>query len=70
MRAMQYLGATVILSGIALCALGATPAVDAQNNVQNGQAGFVVSHFAYALSKDAGETGACPDGMTSGAVVE
>jgi len=28
--------------------------------------GFVVSHIAYALSKDASETGACPAGMTSG----
>src|ERR1700722_14798521 len=38
-----------------------------QSNVfQNGQAGFVVSHIAYALSKDASETGACPDGMTKG----
>jgi len=28
--------------------------------------GFVFTQFAYALSKDASETGACPDGLTSG----
>ena len=33
---------------------------------ENGQAGFVVSHFAYVLSKDAKETGACPQGITTG----
>ena len=44
---------------VALLALaGAAPAADVQ--------GFVVSHIAYALSKDASETGACPNGMTKG----
>ena len=32
--------------------------------IQDGKAGFVVSHFAYALSLDAEETGACPSGMS------
>jgi hypothetical protein len=67
MRAIRYLSTTVVLVGATVCALGATPSVDVQSNVfQNGQAGFVVSHIAYGLSKDAKETGACPDGMTSG----
>ena len=60
---MRYLGAAAAIGGCALF----SPASDAQTNVfQNGQAGFVVSHIAYALSKDASETGACPDGMTKG----
>ena len=42
-------------------------AADSQTNVQqNSQMGFVVSHIKYALSKDANETGACPEGMTKG----
>jgi hypothetical protein len=42
-------------------------AADVQvNPFQNGEAGFVVSHFAYALTKDASESGACPEGMTKG----
>jgi hypothetical protein len=45
----------------------ATPAAEASSNVfQDGKAGFIVSHIAYALSKDANQTGACPDGMTAG----
>lgn len=32
--------------------------------VRDGKAGFVVSDFAYALSGDAGETGACPSGTS------
>jgi hypothetical protein len=32
--------------------------------VQNGNAGFVVSHIAYALADGALETGACPQGMS------
>jgi hypothetical protein len=34
--------------------------------VRDGKAGFVVSHMEYALGKDAGESGACPEGMTEG----
>jgi hypothetical protein len=34
--------------------------------VQDGKAGFVVAHIEYALSKDAKDTGVCPDGMTQG----
>lgn len=32
----------------------------------DGEAGFVVSSIRYALSHDASETGACPQGMTEG----
>jgi hypothetical protein len=34
--------------------------------LQGGKAGFVVSDIAYALSKDHQETGACPQGLSSG----
>jgi hypothetical protein len=34
--------------------------------VMDGEAGFVVANIRYALSHDASETGACPDGMTEG----
>ena len=69
--AMRDLAAATLMGGMALCALtGAAPAADVQsattNVFHNGEAGFVVSHIAYALSKDAGETGACPNGMTKG----
>ena len=68
---MQFLITAAVVGGMAIFSLlslgGATPAADVQTSVsQNGQAGFVVSHIAYALSKDASETGACPDGMTKG----
>ena len=50
-----------------LTLVGAAPAADIQNTSFNhGQAGFIISHIAFALSKDASETGACPDGMTKG----
>src|SRR5579862_5955702 len=56
---MRWPKAAIILGGVALSALaGNAPAADVQ--------GFIVSHIAYALSKDANETGACPDGMTKG----
>ena len=57
---MRFLGTATIAGGIALWAPGgATPATEVPS-------GFVVSHIAYALSKDAKETGACPNGMTLG----
>ncbi len=63
--AMRNLGAA--LGGFAVFGLSAASAADLQTNVfQNGEAAFIVSHIAYALSKDASETGACPDGMTQG----
>ncbi len=34
--------------------------------LQDGEAGFVVSHIEYALSDDAELNGACPSGMTGG----
>jgi hypothetical protein len=64
---MQFLGAAAVVGAIASFIPGATPATEAPANpFQDGKAGFVVSHIAYALSKDAKDTGACPDGMTSG----
>ena len=65
--AMRLLGAATFLGGIALSAPGGSTAAEVPSNAfQNGQGGFVVSHIAYALSKDASETGACPSGMTLG----
>jgi hypothetical protein len=66
---MRFTGSAVGLLGwIALITpSGAALATDAQTSIlQDGKAGFVVSHIAFALSKDANETGACPDGMTQG----
>ena len=64
--AMRYLGTSAAVSGIALFAFSTASAAEPANVFQNGEAGFIVSHIAYALSKDANETGACPDGMTQG----
>jgi hypothetical protein len=46
--------------------VAALAAEAAANAFPGGKAGFVVSHFAYALARDASESGACPEGMTSG----
>jgi hypothetical protein len=56
------------IAALALRAVpAATPVADLKGNpFPDGQAGFVVSDFAYALSRDASDTGACPDGMTAG----
>jgi hypothetical protein len=65
--ALRDLGTVAMVGGVALLLGGAAPAADSPPNaVPNAQTGFVVSHIAYALSKDASETGACPDGMTEG----
>src|ERR1700743_3330092 len=56
--------ATIALLGVAGSTVSAADPVD--NVFQNGEAGFIVSYIAYALGKDANETGACPDGMTQG----
>jgi hypothetical protein len=58
----------VLAAGLMACALsGAALAADAQTSVfQDGKAGFIVSHIAYALGRDANESGGCPDGMTKG----
>jgi hypothetical protein len=62
MRAMRHLEATAVcLAG----SLGLMTLAHAQG-AANEQLGFVVSHIAFALSKDASETGACPAGMTQG----
>ena len=65
--AMRYLSVAAVMGVIAALALRTAPAADVQTSVfQDGKAGFVITHIAYALSKDASETGACPDGMTQG----
>lgn len=64
----RYRSTTAVFVGVALSALGSTVPANADQPafVQNGSAGFVVSHIEYALSKDAKDTGACPNGMTQG----
>ena len=60
-------GACAMMGAFALIAAGrAASGAELPANFQNGQAGFVVSHIAYALGRDAKDSGACPDGMTSG----
>jgi hypothetical protein len=55
--------ATALVTMAMASAYAADPA---GNVIMKGETGFVVTHIAYALSKDASETGACPDGMTTG----
>jgi hypothetical protein len=60
-----YSSAKLTLGVIAM--LLVVPGLPAQAEapfVQNGRAGFVVSHIEYALSGEAGETAACPSGMS------
>ena len=64
---MRAFYAAKVAGGIAVFALGVASAADLNTSVfQDGKASFVVSRIAYALSKDANETGACPNGMTKG----
>ena len=62
MRATRHFKATAFCLAGSLGLIGWAHAQTAKND----QLGFVVSHIAYALSKDASETGACPNGMTKG----
>jgi len=66
--AMRDFATVAMLAGIAVFTrAGAAAAADSgANALPSGQVSFVVSHIKYALSKDASETGACPDGMTEG----
>ena len=43
---------------------GGVSAASGPSFVRDGEAGFVVSHIEFALSSDANETGACPNGMS------
>ncbi len=65
----RYLAGATSVAAIALLGMTGSPITAAEpvdNAFQNGEAGFIVSYIAYALGKDASETGACPDGMTQG----
>jgi hypothetical protein len=53
-------------AALSVAAVGAVAATDGAAFVQNGKAGFVVSHIEFALGQDAKENGACPAGMTQG----
>jgi hypothetical protein len=63
-------GPAAIASLAALVVLGnASPAPAAgiqPSAVTAGKAGFVVTLFEYAMSRDASQTGACPTGLTQG----
>jgi hypothetical protein len=66
---MQYLGSAVGLVGVILsiARAGGPPAAEFPTTVfQDGKAAFVVTKFKYALAPDASETGACPEGMSTG----
>jgi hypothetical protein len=67
---MHRLGTTAVAVAIAWLAPTAALSAaggDARATAPAGsQLGFVVSDIGYALSKDAGETGACPDGLSAG----
>jgi hypothetical protein len=52
--------------GLLIGAMAVEATAEVPSFVQEGRAGFVVADISYALSKDAEETGACPDGMTTG----
>jgi hypothetical protein len=67
-RPGRAINAASAFLSLTLCALvGTTPATAGPPAfVQNGKAGFVVANIEYALSRDAKDTGACPDGMTQG----
>jgi hypothetical protein len=61
---------TAVGSVLVLMAVPVVTAAEVPSFVQDGRAGFVVSNVSYALSKDAHETGACPNGMTVGRTPE
>ena len=58
--ALRYLGAMAAMGPLLL---GATSALAQSGDKPKG---YVVTMMEYALSKDAKDTGACPDGMTDG----
>lgn len=57
--------APVSLACLALAAVASGARAQA-DFVQDGHAGFVVSHIRYALAEDADKTGACPEGLAEG----
>lgn len=68
-RGYLVAGAGVLAAGSALAAAflvtsGGPARAEGGSFLRDGEAGFVVTQFAYALGKDAGETGACPNGMS------
>lgn len=62
---LGYVTAGFVLSGLALVSV--TPPASAQASfVQDGEAGFVVSHIEYAIGGDPVASGACPKGLSVG----
>jgi len=61
-------GGAALLGTVAVAAIVLAPADRATARsgsfVRDGEAGFVVTHFAYALGPDAAKTGGCPAGMS------
>jgi hypothetical protein len=66
MTGLWIAGTTLALAAIAVMASDSGPSTDQAGLVHNGRVGFIVTDFAFALSKDASETGACPHGWTLG----
>ena len=66
MTGLWIAGAALALGAIAVTASDSGPPAEQVALVHNGRTGFVVTDFAFALSKDASETGACPHGWTLG----
>src|SRR5580658_8681566 len=58
--------ATVCASWLGAGSGASFAAETASGAADNDSRGYVVSHIAYALSKDAAATGACPDGLSTG----
>lgn len=59
-------GAAVLVAAVLASTLSAPDRAIAQSGsfLRDGEAGFVVTHFAYALGPDAAKTGGCPAGMS------
>jgi hypothetical protein len=66
-RSRCFLASVLVGIGIAPNALGGTQPGPDENSIQDGQAGFVVSHLVFALSDAASNAGACPMGVTPSA---
>ena len=67
-RSATLLVAIGLLMGVGFSAFGATtPSAESQIDfIKEGKAGFVVAHISYVLSRDASDTGACPNGLSRG----
>src|SRR5262245_42564750 len=64
-NAVRIIAGALTLTGIAFVARGGATFAEGQSEAASeGRAGFVVASIQYALSSDAAQTGACPNGMS------